>query len=219
VDYELPIKIVTLGIGAIGAAKLFNDLSVSKVSRMRDEYKFAKDFLSDINSGAISHPFLLDKGYQAIAGDKFVEAEEVAYLLSLQNPELAIRDYTFGRRYLEHLPRNGNLEIEFKKRYKGKWPRFWRKSFYLVSYMGLVFLAFAPLICNELFKDLTQIFITFALSLTVFGTYAWSTLKAAIRIFRAEDLVLRQHKHTQKILLSSSNLSLHSDENAPHVRR
>jgi hypothetical protein len=160
VDYELLIKIGTLGIGAIGAAKLFNDLSVSKISHMREEYKFAKDFLSDINSGTISHPFLLDKGYQAIAGDKFVQAEEVVYLLSLQNPELAIRDYTFGRRYLEHLPRNGNLEIEFKKKYKGKWPRFWRKYLYLGLYLGLFFLAFTPLIYYERFKDLTQIFVT-----------------------------------------------------------
>lgn len=62
------------------------------------------DFLQEVNSNKQLHPFLREKGYQAIAGDKQIGANEIEYLLSLKGPERALRDYVLGRPYLEHLP-------------------------------------------------------------------------------------------------------------------
>lgn len=207
-DYDILIKTATVLIGAIGAAKLIYDLSIGKRGRMREEYKFAKDFLQDVSSGEQLHPFLREKGYQAIAGDKQIGADEIEYLLSLKGPERALRDYVLGRPYLEHLPDAGNLQISFREKYKGVWSRRWRKFFYLITYFGLAFLAFAPLVLSKFFPiGPPQIFVAFAVCVSVFGPYAWFALKAGTRIYRAEKLVEHQHKHTQRIVLSSSKPS------------
>ena len=207
-DYDLLIKTVTVLIGAIGAGKLIYDLSIGKRSRMREEYKFAKEFLEEVSSNKQLHPFLREKGYQAIAGDIQVSADEIEYLLSLKGPDRALGDYVLGRPYLEHLPNVGNLQIAFRRKYQGAWSRQWRKFLYLGMYVALVFLAFAPLLFSRLlFKGSAQMFIAFVVCVSAFGPYAWFALKAATRISRAEKLVENQHKHTQRIVLSSSNPS------------
>lgn len=196
-DFDIIVKSATLLIGAIGSGKLLYDLSVGKGGRMREEYKFAKDFIDQIKSDPKLHPFLREKGYQAIAGDRELCGDEIEYLLSLKRPDRALRDYVLGRPYLEHLPNAGNLQINFKKRYKGSWSRWWRKSLYFVLYFILFFAAFSPLLFSRMFTTgPTEIFVAFAFSIAVFGSYAWFALKAATRIVRAEKLVKNQDKHT-----------------------
>ncbi|MDR1994628.1 hypothetical protein [Azonexus sp.] len=205
-DYDLLTKVITVVIGAIGAGKLMYDLAIGKSGRMRDEYKFAKDFLQDVKSNGQLHPFLREKGYQAIAGDRSINADEIEYLLSLEGPERALRDYVLGRPYLEHLPEAGNLQITYRKKYKASWARRWRKLFYVLAYAVLAFLAFAPLLLSKvIFKTPGQMLVGFVVSASVFGPYAWFALKAGARIYRAEKLVEYQHKHTQRIVLSTSN--------------
>ncbi len=196
-DFDVVVKSATLLIGAIGSGKLLYDLSVGKGSRMREEYKFAKDFLDQIKSGPKLHPFLREKGYQAIAGDQELSGDEIEYLLSLKRPDLALRDYVLGRPYLEHLPNAGDLQINFKKRYRESWSRWWRKIMYSALYLVLFFAAFSPLLLSRMFKTgLTEIFVACVFSITVFGSYAWFALKEATRIVRAEKLVKNQDKHT-----------------------
>ena len=120
-ELDILLKSGTLLLGVIGAGKLLYDLWIIKHSRMRDEYTFAKTFFHEVSTNPTSHPFLREKGYQAIAGDRQLSADTIEYLLSLENPDRALRDYVLGRPYLEHLPQSGNLQIEFRKRYKNKW--------------------------------------------------------------------------------------------------
>lgn len=203
-DFDLILKSLALLIGAIGSAKLIYDWTTGKQSRLREEYKFARDFLDEVSEKRDLHPFLREKGFQAIAGDNRIGADEVEYLLSLKGPERALRDYVLGRPYLEHLPEAGNLQIAFKKKFKSGWSRGWRKAMYLALYIALVFAIFAPLlIAASAFNNPAHPLLAFILSLSVLGPYAFFSVKAGARIHRAEMLVKHQHKHTQRILLRS----------------
>lgn len=203
-NFDFIIKLATVFIGAVGAAKLVFDLSIGKQSRMRDEYEFAKKFIDTTKNEKDLHPYLKEKGYQAIAGDSKLKAAEVEYILSLQQPEQALKNYVSGLKYLEHLPKSGNLEIGFKTKYKKKWSRKWRQLLYLVIYMLLCFMAFAPLLApNTWFKSPSQMLISFTVTFILFFPHAYSALKAGQRISRAERLVKEQNKHTQKIIIGS----------------
>ena len=61
------------------------------------------------------------------------------------------------------------------------------------------------LLSKLLFKSLTEVLTAFGLTLLVFGPYAWFSLVAVTRIYRAEKLVQNQSKHTQSIVLGRSN--------------
>jgi hypothetical protein len=202
-DYDLIVKIVTGVAGIAGVARIFYEFSIGRRSRERDEYKFARDFLDDVRSKHDMHPFLKDKGYRAIAGDSQINADEVEYLLSLTRPERALRDYVLGRAYLEHFPQSGNLQIQFKKKYERKFSRQWRMILYVALYILSSFIAVSPwLLAGHFGTTPSQMLSASAVSLPVFGFYAWLGLKAGSRIYRAQMLVEHQHRHTQKIVLS-----------------
>jgi hypothetical protein len=201
-DYELFVKIGTLCLGLIGAAKIFQELSNGRRSRMREEYKFAREFLGDVVSNRDMHPFLKEKGFQAIAGDNRMSADEIEYLLSLTGPERALRDYVKGMAYLEHLPQSGNLQIKFKKKFESKWSRQWRLWLYVVFYGVFALMAFSPwLLASFSHVSLAKMLSAMALTIPVFLTYAWFSLKAGARIYRAQKLVKDQNRHTQTIVL------------------
>jgi len=202
-DYDILLKIGTLIVGVIGAAKLIYDSLIGKKNRMREEYKFAKEFMGQLQDSPPMHPYLREKGYQAIAGDNQITANEIEYLLSLERPERALRDFVLGRSYLEHLPNSGSLEINFSNKYEKTLPRALRKYFYLACYFILAFLAFSPFVFSKwLFVSPSQMFSALALTVTVLGPYAWFSLRASTKIYRAEKLVRHQNKHTQRFIIS-----------------
>ncbi|MEO5933494.1 MAG: hypothetical protein ABIQ08_08075 [Duganella sp.] len=202
-ELDILLKSGTLLLGVVGAGKILYDLSIIKRSRMRDEYTFAKTFFEEVSSNAALHPFLREKGYQAIAGDRQLSGDEIEYLLSLEKPDRALRDYVLGRTYLEHLPQSGNLQIEFKKRHKSKWSRKWRVYVYSGSYVIFSLTAFSPLVLSQLFAfSNAQTVQSLILSVSVFGPYGWYFLKTAAYIYRAQKLVENQHRHTKRILVT-----------------
>jgi len=192
-DYDMAIKIGLLCLGMVTAAKGLFDLSIGRKSKLRDEYKFAKDFLTDVDNFGEMHPYLKEKGYQAIAGDEKVTATEMEYLLSLRNPEQAIKDYVIGRDYLEHLSVLEDLQIRFKKKYETKWSRMWRMCFYFACYILGVLGAAAPWILSSyLHLNLNQSIFAFSVSAVVFCPYAWLFLRSGQKIGNASRLVRRQ---------------------------
>ena len=56
-----------------------------KQNRLRDEYKFAKEFFSELFDGKGMREFQRAKGYQALAGVRWISAAEGDYLLSLKD--------------------------------------------------------------------------------------------------------------------------------------
>lgn len=206
VDYDLVFKLAMVCIGLVGAAKGLYDLSIGRKSKLRDEYKFAREFLAEVDRELDMHPYLKEKGYQAIAGDSKISGSEVEYLLSLTGPERALRDFVMGREYLEHLPDSGNLQIKFKKKYKNKWSRRWRMYTYLTFYIVFFFAGFAPLVFSSyLHLSGQNLLAAFAASVLVFVPYGWLFLRSAARIYRAQMLVDHQDRHTQRIVLAASS--------------
>jgi hypothetical protein len=204
-DLESTIKIATFFLGLVGATKIIYEIGMARRFRMRDEYKFAKDFFDALDASKPMHPFVREKGFQAIAGDNQLSANEVEYLLSLEKPDRALKDYVLGKKYLNHLPQMGSLQIAFKTKYQKNWPRKWRKTVFLVSYAVSFFLVFLPILLPKLFSNsATDTFVLFSLTSLVFGPYAWFSLMTAGSIHRAEKLVERQSKHTQSILVGES---------------
>jgi hypothetical protein len=204
-DYDLLIKITTVLIGAIGAGKLLYDLSIGRRGRMREDYNFAKQFLDEVSSNPQLHPYLREKGYQAIAGDSQLSADEIEYLLSLRNPQRALGDYVLGRKYLVVLPAESDQKIRFKAKYENPWSLRWRQYFYTSLYFALSVIALAPLLLGQfLTLSAGRLLGTSLLSVVIFGPYAFFAVKAAARIYRAIQLVKGQDKHTQIIALTAS---------------
>ncbi len=202
-DAEIILKFLAALVGLIGAAKIFYDFSTGRRSRMRDEYKFAKDFFLDLNSTSPMHPFLREKGYQAIAGTSLISGEIIEYLLTLTRPDRAMRDYVLGEHYLEHISRSGDLKIEFKEKYKENWTRKIRLYGYSGLYLIFALLALSPLILGKFLNlPLSTMLSSFLICSAVFGPYAWLSLRASVKMYRAQMLVSHQDKHTRRIMVS-----------------
>jgi hypothetical protein len=207
VDYDLIFKLAMVCVSLVGAAKGLYELSIGRRSKLRDEYKFAQDFLTDVEQQADMHPYLKEKGYQAIAGDSKISGAQVEYLLSLTGPERALRDFVMGKEYLEHLPDSGNLQIKFKKKYERKWSRRWRMYSYVTLYFLFFFAGFAPLVFSSyLHLSGQNMLMAFVASFSGFVPYGWLFLRSAAKIYRAQMLVDHQDRHTQRIVLSTSSL-------------
>ncbi|SPO55668.1 conserved protein of unknown function [Pseudomonas sp. JV551A1] len=67
------VKAVSI-IGAILAgAKIIFEFTIGKLSRLREEYRFAKEFLHDLQETDASkklHPMAVERGYRALAGTR-----------------------------------------------------------------------------------------------------------------------------------------------------
>lgn len=64
---------------------------------LRDDYRFVREFLADLNAGS-NHAVTLEYGYQAIAGNPDITSEEVAFLLTFPQPGKSVRNYVASRR-------------------------------------------------------------------------------------------------------------------------
>lgn len=200
-DNEFWLKIVTVGLGLLGSAKAMHDWSNSRKSKLREEYKFAQEFLRVVEAGTAVHPYVREKGYQAIAGDRDISADEVDYLLSLNRPDRTLRDYVSAKKYLEHLPRSGYFQVQFKAKYRKRWSRQWRLTMFLTLYMLCVFAALAPFLLQSYLRFSVQgSFLTLAATLAVFGPYAWFFLSSGVNLARASKLVAHQDKHTPRVM-------------------
>jgi hypothetical protein len=198
-DTDLLIKGATFVLGGITTTKLIYEWLIGRHRRLRDEYEFAHDFLQHLKDNPDLHPFLKEKGYQAIAGDTRLSASEIEYLLELQDPSRALSDYVLARPYLHHYRTAETQKLMFAKKYESRWSRNWRKCMYFVLYVGLFTLGYSPAFMSLSPTD-TGLYMAFMLLLC--GPVAILALRAGVRIARAEQLISRQHKHTQPILVS-----------------
>jgi hypothetical protein len=203
-DYDLIAKLLIAGIGLVGAAKALYELSIARHSKLREAYKFSQAFLNDVAADNGIHPFLKEKGYQALAGDATISGAEVEYLLSLTRPDRALGDYVMGRQYLEHLPASGNLQIKFKKRYAVPWKLRWLRRLYIALYGCFTFAAFSPWIFSSYLRLSPQnSLIALLIGLVTVFPYGVLFLRSATKIQRAQHLVANQNRHTQRIVVST----------------
>jgi hypothetical protein len=171
--------------------------------RLREEYKFARDFLKDLKDDPDLHPFLKQKGYQAIAGDATLSASEIEYLLELHDSGRALKDYVLGRPYLQHFTTAANQKVAFSTRYETAWSRNWRSLMYFMLYMALFMGAFSPMFIPSVkAASLLDRTLYLAFTLLLFSPAAFLALRAGARIARAEALVKNQQRHAQSHSIS-----------------
>lgn len=202
VNFEIFYKLGAFVVGVVGMGKVVYEFSVSKKSRMRDEYRFAKEFIDDLSKNEDMHPFLREAGYRAIIGDDQISADEIEYLLKLKDSYRTLRDYVIGRMYLDHQQHANDQKIVYRSKYSSSWSRNWRKCIFFFLYILFSVLAFGPFLLGRLvFKDSTDILLASALTIPVFEAYAWLSLSAVARIRIAERLVENQSKYIKGIVL------------------
>lgn len=85
VEYLYGFKIVPTIVGVVGIGRIIYELISGVKTKLREEYKFAKEFLDQEDISKL-HPFTQEKGFQAIAGSTQVTQKEIEYILSLSNP-------------------------------------------------------------------------------------------------------------------------------------
>lgn len=130
------------------------------------------------------------KGYQALSGVKWISIQEGDYILSLNEPAKAMDRYIQGHEYLETINDKEELSIQFCKKYKTKFSRNWRKTFYFILYFTFAFLAGSPLFFGTLFlKHLGQWILVSGTCFMLFIPVAWYALKSLINISAAEKFI------------------------------
>ena len=175
-------------------------MKVSRKSHLRDEYRFANEFLIDVKNKD-THPFTTEKGYHAIAGTTAVNTEEIAYILSLNNPSQCLNDFVFSKHLMENLKMDGDLKLEFKKKYRNKWSRRLRKALLLPLYFVLAFYALSPLVLSNLFElSLSEALLILVFTLLTGVPPAFTAMRAYVRIERGEALISNQDSHSKAIV-------------------
>ncbi|WP_447916317.1 hypothetical protein [Delftia acidovorans] len=197
---ELETGLKILGVIAPGLFALWRwawSENHVKQNRLRDEYKFAKEFFSELVDGKGMHEFQKAKGYQALAGVRWISAAEGDYLLSLKDSPKALERYVLGIECLEFKAKTCVSRIRLKPRFRRRYSRMWRKWFYAGSYCGLALLAVLPLFFgSQLIKHPSQWLIATVLCLVVFGPPAGLALRALAKITAAERVVHGQRRTT-----------------------
>ncbi|WLG83691.1 hypothetical protein PSH97_21700 [Pseudomonas cucumis] len=195
------VKII-MAIGAmIGVAKIIYELSSSSKLKLREEYKFAKEFLADLDEETPLHHLAVERGYYALAGTSSIQVSDIKYLISLSNPDKSLKDYALSRKYVEL---NKKLhKIDFRSKYQRKFSRVWRKSFYVLIYVMASLLAMSPLLLAAPFNLGPKFMLLALVTIPGCGFFAFDALRSCMKIMRGEALVKGQEKHVPLIIVKN----------------
>lgn len=194
-DYFTIIKAVGIVAAAIYGAIKSRDLFLNKKNRLREEALFANDFIK-MDDGNL-HPFVREKGYQAIAGSKWVSADDVSYILTLKDSEQCLNMYVSGKNYLDFSCKKGTEKFQYKEKYHKKHGVVWRSFLYFILYLIFSLLALFPFIFSEpLGIETESVIKSLLITVPIFGIYAWFFLDLNVRINSAKKLVEKQQLHT-----------------------
>lgn len=205
-EISLILKII-MAIGVmIGAARIINEFSTGSKLKLREEYRFAKDFLSDVAEPNKLHHLAVERGYYALAGTSSIKVSDIAYLISLQNPDKSLKDYALSRRYVEF---NEQLHrVIFRSKFKNKFSRLWRKAIHFTAYVMFAGLALSPLMLAGPYNLGLKFMLLALATIPSFGFFAFDSLRSFIKIQRAEALVKEQAKHAPLIMMKNDKREL-----------
>lgn len=176
--YETIIKISILIFAIfISIYKLYSDIYLTKKSQCREEYDFAKKFLKEKDEKL--HPFVLEKGYQAISGSSKLTNETIARLLSLKNCTQIIKNIVFSHFFLNISISDDILLVKFKKPYNVGFIRKIIINFFRLSYCFAFITAFYPIFFIDMFLPIHLVPLIFFSIFGVFCIYCEEKLKVA----------------------------------------
>ncbi|NML34199.1 hypothetical protein [Paraburkholderia antibiotica] len=199
-DWGAAAQLVTVAISLYGVRKIYLEMSLTSRNRIREEYKFAKEFLAELRGESRLDPFLREKGCQAITGDSRAIPEHVEYLLSLQAPSQALSQYSPGKKYLEHSDDAQSVHgFAFKKWYRKVWVRALLKGWYctVTIFFGAASLWIPPL-ANAMFQDKHRRFIFALTSFPVSACCTFFFLYLLSRVASAELLMTQIRSGSQQ---------------------
>lgn len=192
-DTELFAKLITIAGSVFALYKVIAEFVNSKKPRLREEFKFIKEFIADLKPD--THPFVIEKGYLAITGDATLKAKEITYLLSLPSPAQALKKFSVARKYIEfkEATTNEKARVIFLEKYTDN-KRTWVKRWNLCAYIFFATLAFVPvLFAKEIFGSNWQVgLVVTSMALLSFGPLAFTSLAEYARVLRGEELVAMQ---------------------------
>ncbi|ELA7191360.1 hypothetical protein RAL72_004634 [Vibrio alginolyticus] len=181
-------------------SKFLYDIASGKLTKLREEYRFAKELLNDIKSGNL-HPYAKQKGYQALVGTTDISTEEVEYILTLKDSVQCLNDYVIARKYLERVESRGNTQICFKPKYQSERKRLALIVWYVFWYFTFAMSVVSPFILNIWYNlSATDLLVLVIISASLFALPAWLSLKNVARIARGQHLVKNQKSHSWELL-------------------
>ncbi|HEV3426262.1 MAG TPA: hypothetical protein VG320_00105 [Paraburkholderia sp.] len=192
-DWGTVAQLVVIASSLFGFRKLYLDTSLASRSRKREEYKFAKEFLAELQGDKKVHQFLREKGCEALTGSRNANPDHVEYLLSLGQPSQALREYSESRSYLEYSDiKETQGHFRFKGWYRKKWVRNTLKTWYIGLYAAPVFsLLWLPKLADAVFSDKRHRAIFALVYYVVALSVGYFFLVLGRRIVNAESLVAR----------------------------
>lgn len=186
---KIIISIVTVFIAIFGIPKVISDFKIGNKNDAREEYRFAKEFLSDLNNEKL-HLFAIQKGYQVIADNRFLNIEAIKYILSLTDPIQSLKDLKLAKNIVHY---NEKCAIfTFKTIYKLTSIRWGMKIFFFLIYVLLSSAITFLLMFDEQLKLTIQELI---FSIPILAYIAITSLLACLKIKQAEALVNKQKIH------------------------
>ncbi|UUQ64865.1 hypothetical protein NLK61_27345 [Pseudomonas fuscovaginae UPB0736] len=196
-DWQIVLHLLA-AVGAIaGAAKVIIDFSTGSKARLKEDYRFAKEFLHDFTNSEELHPLAIERGFYAIAGTTSIKATDIAHLVSLHEPHQRLKDYVLSRQYVEL--NSINHRVEFRRKYRKPLVRKSRKVLGLMLYVLTASAAMGPFLSIGFLHFAPKYLLLTLLTLPCFGFYAVDALRMVLKISRAEALVKEQRSHTPRI--------------------
>lgn len=193
-------KLILAVAGILTGAKILYDIAVANKSNLREEYRFAREFLDDPQRQHL-HPFTIARGYQAIAGTSIVKPWEIEYILSLENPIQCLNDFVLSKQLFRKQEADSEFRLVFRNGYQSPFSRSSKKYCYFVLYFVLALAAVSPLLLSISFNvKVSNPLILLLFTFPTFGFCAWTSMQAAAKVVRAEHLFDNQKKHTKAIL-------------------
>lgn len=153
-ELEQALKVAALLVSAIGAWKVLSEITRARRTSVRDDYRFAKEFLTDLRAKEPMHTYLRDKGYEALVSGSPLSTREIEYLLSLPEPVRSLREYASGRKYLQHASTAGTKQLLIKKQYRKSWVLNALLWVYLLLFLGAYTAAWSPLLFATISQQL-----------------------------------------------------------------
>lgn len=198
-EIENILKLVSpLGVIA-GVAKIIYEHSSGSKHKLRDDYRFARDFLKDREHPDGLHHLAVQRGYYALAGTTSINVTDIAYLISLENPDKSLKDYALARNYVEF---NAKLNrVVYRPKVKSKFSRRWRQTAHFSAYFIFAYLSISPFILPGYYNLGSHFMWLATATFPGFGFFAFQTLRSFIKIQRGEALVNEQKKHATLIIL------------------
>jgi len=190
---ELMAKTFGLLASIYTAYKLIFDGFWNRKVRLRDEYKFVKDFIADVTTHTKPHPYLVEKGFAAITGKDNLTSVEILYLLGQPNPSLSLKRYSSSRQSYVEFNEIAQC-IEFKVNYSDEKKRKRAKILNGIGYFIFASFALAPIFfATNLFGNNWIMAVVFILLfLGAFAPLAVMFILEVNKIVRGELLVSSQ---------------------------